>query len=234
MENMILGLRGWGYLVQYNNVYDIMPLEQWKRFRDIEVICVDKIERKSPNGHDRSKNSFLITGNKEGLGTFTEYIWVNGTISENEKVGNRIKILELELEGGSVKLGQYLLYRLRDNEFGKSGILSEADCAELPYLDDNFEKEKGRRSDQPDESLYKPKWDAFLELVFDEGVKKKCYEWMKEHPDDLPDARCYELEADGEIVGEAEVAWTRDKRVILSKEQEEYSSIFTKKGWKIV
>lgn len=101
------------------------------------------------------------------------------------------------------------------------------------YIDENYERVREKTEEPVVKTENHSTWDALLKQIDDEDVMQKCIAFRERDPRDVPDTVGYELVVDDEIVAEAEVAWTSQKRVILTKEQEEFIGVFEEQGWKV-
>lgn len=77
-------------------------------------------------------------------------------------------------------------------------------------------------------------WEEIYDYLDD--VEKSCATEMMKNKIPAPDAVGYELESkkNGAVIGEASMAWTVKKVVLLLPEQEEYSEVFKREGWRVL
>ncbi|MCI9438700.1 MAG: DEAD/DEAH box helicase [Lachnospiraceae bacterium] len=77
-------------------------------------------------------------------------------------------------------------------------------------------------------------WGAVYDFLDD--VEKACAAEMMKNKIPAPDVVGYELEGNrnGAVIGEASMAWTKEKVVLLLPGQEAYSEVFQHEGWKVL
>ena len=77
-------------------------------------------------------------------------------------------------------------------------------------------------------------WEAVYDFLDD--VEKACAAEMMKNKIPAPDVVGYELEGNrnGAVIGEASMAWTKEKVVLLLPGQEAYSEVFQHEGWKVL